>query len=62
MLYGGMISVGREFVSAHCRASQTCSLRHLTIVRNAFAGTPTLMRQTISKEESFEATFTSDIL
>ncbi|KAF9056646.1 hypothetical protein BJ165DRAFT_1522537 [Panaeolus papilionaceus] len=36
--------------------------RHLTIVRNAFAGIPTLMKEHISPTETFEATLTSDIL
>jgi hypothetical protein len=36
--------------------------RHLTLARNAFAGTPTLMRMTMTAEEAREAAFTSDIM
>ncbi|KAA1468544.1 hypothetical protein DENSPDRAFT_833875 [Dentipellis sp. KUC8613] len=36
--------------------------RHLSFVRNAFAGTPTLVKETMSKEEELHALETSDIL
>ncbi|KAF8971515.1 hypothetical protein BDZ97DRAFT_1913988 [Flammula alnicola] len=36
--------------------------RHLTLVRNAFAGTPTLLKENMSQHDILEATFTSDII
>ncbi|KAH9487110.1 Proteasome activator complex subunit 4 [Psilocybe cubensis] len=36
--------------------------RHLTLVRNAFAGTPTLLKEFMSQEDIFQATLSSDIL
>ncbi|KAF9535513.1 hypothetical protein CPB83DRAFT_841889 [Crepidotus variabilis] len=36
--------------------------RHLTLVRNAFAGTPTLARRTMTKQEFSDAILTSDII
>ncbi|KAF9472467.1 hypothetical protein BDN70DRAFT_886944 [Pholiota conissans] len=36
--------------------------RHLTIVRNVFAGAPTLCKENISQKDILESTFTSDIL
>lgn len=36
--------------------------RHLSLVRNAFAGVPTLVKEFISPEEAAAAVETSDIL
>ncbi|KAF8887958.1 hypothetical protein CPB84DRAFT_1816581 [Gymnopilus junonius] len=36
--------------------------RHLTIVRNAFVGSPTLMKENISQQDLLDGKFTSDIL
>ncbi|CAA7258799.1 unnamed protein product [Cyclocybe aegerita] len=36
--------------------------RHLTLVRNIFAGAPTLIKETMTQQDILEATLTSDIL
>ncbi|KAF8168284.1 hypothetical protein B0H34DRAFT_792908 [Crassisporium funariophilum] len=36
--------------------------RHLTVVRNVFAGSPTLLKENMSQQDYLDATFTSDII
>lgn len=62
MPFGGMISVGEFRHYNHDEMILERTNSHLTIVRNAFAGIPTLMKEHISPTETFEATLTSDIL
>jgi hypothetical protein len=61
MLNGATISVGEyenvlTMILSHLRFS------HLTIVRNAFAGVPTLYKEYIKPDEMRAAVATSDIL
>ena len=61
MLNGATISVGKyenilTMILSHLHSS------HLTIVRNAFAGIPTLYKEYIKSDEILAAVATSDIL
>ena len=47
---------------AHDAVWRNAFCRHLSLVRNAFAGFPTLLKEFISPEEISKANATSDIL
>ena len=61
MLYGATTSAGKFCISC-MRRVLISSHRHLSFIRNAFAGIPTMVKEIISAEEAKKAVETSDIL
>jgi len=64
MLYGVTNSAGQLLVQIFTLLSfsKAHDGSHLSLVRNAFSGIPTLAREILSEEELLLATGTSDIL
>ena len=59
---GGTTSAGQQIVALSDSHETDMLRRHLSFVRNAFAGIPTFVKEIISPEEMQHATDTSDIL
>ncbi len=57
-----MTSAGMSIKPLQIGSKLISDLRHLSIVRNAFAGIPTLVKEVITAEELREAAISSDIL
>ena len=63
--FGGMTSAGRHFSNltlASCVNFRPLHCRYITVVRNAFAGTPTLLQENYTEEQLKESCATSDLL
>lgn len=62
MLPGAMTFVGASKIHVRSIRVLIPSLSHLSFVRNAFSGIPTLVKENMSKEDTLKASLTSDIL